>query len=140
MRRVLSIERLETLEQKKQLSPPSPKYPAPSTKKGRRSWRKVSNAERFTTAGSTSTWPKSGLIVASSVKFDVSSDLMSRPTRAVCLLPSLNGSPAAAAVLFDFAATYGKISRCCGVFGMRMPSRCPKRDGPPFSSLPQYDH
>ena len=38
---------------------------APSMKNGRRSSKKVSNCVRLTTAGSTSTWPKSGLIVAS---------------------------------------------------------------------------
>src|SRR5205807_3482197 len=59
MRRVLSIDRLDTFEQKKQLSPPRPKYPAPSTKNGRRSSRDVSKSVRFTTAGSTSTCPKS---------------------------------------------------------------------------------
>ena len=81
MRRVLSMLRLETFEQKKQLSPPNPKYPAPSTKNGRRSSRNVSNAERFTTAGSTSTWPKSGLTVALRVRLDVSNTRASAPTR-----------------------------------------------------------
>ncbi len=38
--------------------------PEPSTKNGRRSEKNVSNAERLTTAGSASTWPKSGLTVA----------------------------------------------------------------------------
>jgi hypothetical protein len=40
---------------------------APSTKKGRRSGKIVSNALRLTTAGSSSTWPKSGLIDVESV-------------------------------------------------------------------------
>ena len=40
------------------------KMPAPSTKNGRRSEKNVSNADRLTTAGSASTWPKSGLTVA----------------------------------------------------------------------------
>ncbi len=40
----------------------------PSTKKGRRSGKKVSNAVRFTWAGSASTCPKSGLIVTSTVR------------------------------------------------------------------------
>src|SRR2546426_11961654 len=92
MRRVLSIERLETLEQKKQLSPPSPKYPAPSTKKGRRSSKKVSNADRFTTAGSTSTCPKSGLTVALRVRLDVSSARASTPPRPSQVCAFWNGS------------------------------------------------
>ena len=37
---------------------------APSTKNGRRSRKKLSNTLRFRTAGSASTCPKSGLIVA----------------------------------------------------------------------------
>src|SRR6266852_5831558 len=79
MRRVASIVRLDTFEQKKQLKPPSPKYPAPSTKKGRFSSKNVSNADRFTTAGSTSTWPKSGLTVALSVKLDVTRSVAPDP-------------------------------------------------------------
>ena len=47
---------------------PNEKRSALSTKKGRFSSNTVSKAERLTTAGSTSTWPKSGLIVASSVR------------------------------------------------------------------------
>src|SRR5205823_13636613 len=37
------------------------KMPAPCTKNGRCSLKKVSNAVRLSTAGSASTWPKSGL-------------------------------------------------------------------------------
>jgi hypothetical protein len=69
------------LLQKKQLNPPNPKVPLPSTKKGRCSGKNVSKAERFTTAGSTSTCPKSGLMVASRVTFEVSRYLRSAPTR-----------------------------------------------------------
>src|SRR5205823_8835448 len=46
------------------------KMPAPCTKNGRCSLKKVSNAVRLSTAGSASTWPKSGLTVASRVRFD----------------------------------------------------------------------
>ena len=46
---------------------PNPKMSLPSTKNGRFSGKKVSNADRFTTAGSTSTWPKSGFTVPVSV-------------------------------------------------------------------------
>ena len=43
-------------------------------------------------AGSTSTWPKSGLIVASRVRFDVSSCLEVAADAQILRLPSLNGS------------------------------------------------
>src|SRR5438034_10819617 len=55
------------------------KPPVPATKKGRRSWKKVSKAVRFRTAGSASTCPKSGFTVASSVRLDVSPYLRSAP-------------------------------------------------------------
>jgi hypothetical protein len=60
-------------------------------KNGRRSGKNVSNTPRFTTAGSTSTWPKSGFIVADRVRLVVSRYVMSRPTRPRFSLPSMNG-------------------------------------------------
>src|SRR5213592_2024452 len=95
------MERLETLEQKKQLSPPSPNYPAPSTKNGRRSPRKVSNADRLTTAGSTSTWPKSGLTVALRVRLEVSSTRASTPMRPSHACAFWKGSVASLTGTFD---------------------------------------
>jgi hypothetical protein len=59
---------------------PKRKMSAPSVKKGRRSLRKVSNALRFTSDGSASTCPKSGLKVASSVRLEVTPYLTSSPT------------------------------------------------------------
>ena len=56
------------------------KMSAPSVKKGRRSWKKVSKAERFTCDGSASTCPKSGLMVAVSVRSLVSPYFTSAPT------------------------------------------------------------
>ena len=56
--------------------------PELSTKNGRRSLKNVSNAERLTTAGSASTWPKSGLTVAVNVSAGVIAYLRSRPTEA----------------------------------------------------------
>ena len=53
--------------------------PLPSTKKGRFSWKEVSNGERLRTAGSASTWPKSGCTVAFSVRSDVMPYLRSAP-------------------------------------------------------------
>ena len=66
--------------------PPGPpranwKISPPSTKKGRRSSKRVSKAVRLITAGSTSTWPKSGLTVASRVRFEPSRYLRSAPAR-----------------------------------------------------------
>src|SRR6478735_822012 len=43
------------------------KVPDPSTKNGRRSGKNVSKASRLTTAGSASTWPKSGFTVVVNV-------------------------------------------------------------------------
>src|SRR5712691_8708604 len=64
-------------------------------KNGRRSAKKVSNADRFTTAGSASTCPKSGLIVDVSVRPGVSAYLRSRPTAAAA---ADDGSSGCAAV------------------------------------------
>ena len=60
---------------------------APSTKNGRFSGKKVSKSVRFTTAGSTSTWPKSGLTVASRAKLLPTLRRRSRPT-----LPKARGA------------------------------------------------
>ena len=54
--------------------------PEPSTKNGRRSEKNVSNADRFTSAGSASTWPKSGLTVPVSVSPGRSAYFRSTPT------------------------------------------------------------
>src|SRR3954471_24060738 len=50
-------------------------------KKGRRSLKKVSKALRFTSAGSASTWPKSGFTVASSVRLGPKPTFRSAPVR-----------------------------------------------------------
>src|SRR3954468_13015626 len=55
--------------------------PWPSRKNGLRSLKNDSKPDRFTCDGSASTCPKSGLIVASSVRFEVSPYLRSAPTR-----------------------------------------------------------
>ena len=56
--------------------------PEPSTKNGRRSGKNVSNASRLTTAGSASTWPKSGFAVAVSVRPGVTRVLQVETDRA----------------------------------------------------------
>jgi hypothetical protein len=68
---------------------------APSVKKGRFSEKKVSKAVRLITAGSSSTWPKSGFTVASSVKLLLTPHLMSSPALEKARNPSLNGLPGA---------------------------------------------
>src|SRR4051812_32413951 len=82
--------------------------PRPPREKGRRSLKKLSNPERFTCDGSASTWPKSGLIVAASVRFDVTPYLRSAPTRDWLFMSYL---PAAAAGTLAVCATeYGASS------------------------------
>ena len=54
----------------------------PSVKNGRFSSKKVSKAVRFTTAGSTSTWPKSGFTAPTSVMPVPRPYSRSRPTPA----------------------------------------------------------
>ena len=68
---------------------------ARSMKNGRFSSKKVSKAVRLTTAGSTSTWPKSGLTVAFSVRLFVRPYLRSSPAWPKLSLPSRNGLPVA---------------------------------------------
>src|SRR5207249_11710195 len=82
------------------------KIPAPWTKNGRRSWKNDSNAVRLRTAGSASTWPKSGLIVASSVRFGAIPYFRSAPPVTLC---ERSNPPPAATDTF-FVTTYGAIS------------------------------
>src|SRR3954466_16100288 len=95
-----------TLLQKLQLNPPKLKTCAPSTKKGRFSGKNVSNAERLSTAGSTSTWPKSGLSVALSVRLDVTRYRKSSPSLILGRPRVSKGVPAAEASDDDFALAY----------------------------------
>src|SRR5438874_657747 len=128
-----------TLLQKLQLKLPKLNTCAPSTKKGRFSGKNVSNAERLRTAGSTSTWPKSGLNVALSVRFEVTRSRRSSPALGLGVPRVSNGVPASDASDDDLALAYGMSSRCDDDAGMRRPTRCPKRDGPPASFLCQND-
>ena len=66
-------------------------------KKGRRSGKNVSTAVRFTTAGSTSTCPKSGFTVPSRVRLLVRPYFTSAPSDPAFSVPSWNGSPCATA-------------------------------------------
>jgi hypothetical protein len=104
---------------------PKPKMLAPSTKNGRRSGKKVSNALRFTTAGSTSTWPKSGLKVALSVRLLVMPYFTSSPTPGATWFRRRNGSSFAAVGCSFFASAYGTTSICRGAGSRPSPERCP---------------
>src|SRR5206468_12936003 len=128
-----------TLLQKWQLKLPKLNTCAPSTKNGRFSGKNVSNAERLSTAGSTSTWPKSGLNVALSVRFDVTRSRRSRPALGFGDPFVSKGVPASDAIDDDLALAYGISSRRDDADGMRSPTRWPKRDGPPASFLCQKD-
>src|SRR5438876_4085548 len=127
------------LLQKLQFCPPKSNTCSPSTKNGRFSGKNVSNAERFSTAGSTSTCPKSGLIVALSVRFDVTRSRRSSPALGFGVPFVSKGVPASDAIDDDLALAYGINSTRDDAFGMRSPTRCPKRDGPPASFLCQND-
>lgn len=61
------------------------------TKKGRFSRKHVSKAVRFTTVGSTSTWPKEGFTVASTLKLGPRPKRASSPTSSPVSVPSKNG-------------------------------------------------
>ena len=73
-------------------------------KNGRFSSKNVSNTVRLTTAGSTSTWPKSGFTVASIVMLLEKPHFRSRPALADPVRPSLNGSPGSAVPLMELRA------------------------------------
>jgi hypothetical protein len=107
------------------------KMPAPSRKKGRRSSKKLSNAVRLSCAGSASTWPKSGLIVASSVRLEDRPYLRSTP--AVSLFgwsyrasPPLRPGPKSRVSFFT--TVYGSSSRRRGDGRRPMPPRVPACD------------
>src|SRR5688572_17870757 len=112
-----------TLLQKWQLKLPKLNTCEPSTKKGRFSGKNVSNADRFSTAGSTSTCPKSGLIVALRVRFDVTRYRRSSPALGSGRARVSNGLPTSEANEADFALTYGISSSPAGCDEMRSPSR-----------------
>src|SRR5689334_4552803 len=97
------------------------KIPDPSKKKGRRSSKNDSKADKFNTAGSASTWPKSGLIVALTVRFDESPYLRSAPAANDCgcfhELPEGRVS--------FFVTTYGATSSLLGLPIPLMPFSSP---------------
>ena len=103
----------------------------PSTKNGRLSLKNVSRSLRFTTAGSTSTWPKSGLIVALNVRFEPRPILASAPNRGSNFEPSLNGLPVGWRVNAARLVAYGRTSSRRGGSIRSMPTRSGNRDTQP---------
>src|SRR3981081_2200652 len=106
--------------------PPVEKYWEFETKNGRFSENVVSNTERLTTAGSTSTCPKSGFIVASSVRFEVRFILASPPTRFITWEFEWYGSPGCARSHLLREVTYGPSSTWRGREFIVIPSSVPK--------------
>ncbi|MSR07071.1 MAG: hypothetical protein EXR93_08410 [Gemmatimonadetes bacterium] len=72
------------------------KMSMPSAKKGRRSEKNDSKADRFTWAGSASTCPKSGFTVADRVRFDVTPYFTSAPKLPRPVFPVRKGFPGSA--------------------------------------------
>ena len=112
----------------------------PSVKNGRFSSKNVSEADRFTTAGSTSTCPKSGFTVASSVRLLATPYFTSTPVPANARLPSLNGLPGFGGATYSLrAVTYGSNSRCLARGIPASPSRWGILEARPLSLLGVMD-
>src|SRR5665647_763817 len=104
----------------------------PSTKKGLFSSKKVSNAVRFTTEGSASTCPKSGLTVRSSVMSLVIPNLASSPPLIFQLVPVAKGLPSTFSNFSRLPTMNGVMSACfLGLIPVRpviSPKLCTKPD------------
>src|ERR1700694_4663490 len=120
--------------------PPVEKYCEFEMKKGRFSENVVSNTERLTTAGSTSTCPKAGFKVASSVRFEVRWIWASPPIRLVSWELEWYGSPGCARSNLLLEVAYGTNSICVGRELTVIPSNVPKNAGPPYSLFRQNAH
>src|SRR4051812_4313168 len=108
-------------------------------KNGRFSGKNVSNADRLTTAGSTSTCPKSGLIAPVRVSPRGSATLKSAPTDGDVALARANGFPATAGARVSLLLTYGNSSVCTDERIPTSPVRSPKRDTSAFASTVHGD-
>jgi hypothetical protein len=108
--------------------------PAPSRKNGRRSSKNCSKALRLSTAGSASTWPKSGLTVASSVMFEARPIFASAPRASCCgCRKPVAPTPVRACVTF-FVTTYGATSTRRGGVSPSIPDTAPACDTYPCRS------
>ena len=103
------------------------KLPEPSTKNGRRSLKYVSNALRLTTAGSASTWPKSGFTLAVSVRPGVSAYFRSSPIAPPGAAADSSGLPPVGCVVM-LASVYGSSSSFFGDATIESPPRSPNDD------------
>src|SRR5688572_16474441 len=107
--------------------------PDPSTKNGRRSGKNVSNASRLTTAGSASTWPKSGFAVAVSVSPGVTAYFMSRPTEPPGSGESVNGFETSTGAVSTLPSEYGISSKRFGAPDIFRPRSSPNCDTNPLA-------
>src|SRR2546427_13001610 len=106
------------------------KLPDPSTKNGRRSLKYVSNADRFTTAGSASTCPKSGFTVVVSVRAGVNAYFMSMPSAPSGAERFTSGLPAVGCFV-RLASMDGTISSFLGDADIDRPPSSPHDDTQP---------
>src|SRR6188474_385160 len=106
--------------------------PDPSMKNGRRSWKNVSKAPRFTTAGSASTCPKSGLTVAVSDNAGVTAYFRSSPAERFGLKVFRNGLPSSPGCVTAVATVYGASSSRFDLPDGDTPSRFASCDMSPF--------
>ena len=101
--------------------------------------KNVSKADRLTVAGSASTCPKSGLIVAVSVSPGVSAYLMSTPAEAAADDASTSGLPLACCRV-RLATVYGVNSRRFTARPVSTPDSSPNDDTYPFALRASSGH
>jgi hypothetical protein len=87
------------------------------------------------TAGSTSTWPKSGLTETSRVRLLLRPPLRSNPALAPASCPVRNGSPATAGLRVALVRAKGEISSRPPAAMPARPVRSAKREARPLTSL-----
>src|SRR6185436_5795980 len=116
------------------------KLPDPSTKNGRRSEKNVSNASRLTTAGSASTWPKSGFIVAVKVRPGVTAYFKSRPIEPPGDGESVSGSAASTGRVSILPTEYGINSKRFGAPDIFNPRNSPNCETKPLALRDSSGH
>src|SRR6187551_2838028 len=109
------------------------KVPEPSTKNGRRSGKNVSNASRLTTAGSASTWPKSGFAVAVNVRPGVTAYFRSRPAVPPGSGELLSGSALSISRVSTLPSEYGISSKRFGAPDILRPRNSPNCETNPLA-------
>ena len=109
-------------------------------KNGRFSEKNVSNALRFTTAGSASTWPKSGLTVAVRFSAGVTAYFRSTPTDMSWSGLFCSGFPGSSGVVPISPTTYGTSSSRFDAFPIETPVRSPNDDTNPLAFFDRSGH